>query len=452
MSNAKESLLTQLATLVGGVQFAAIPREHVEAAKLLVLDTIGCGLGASGCEPVQRLRSALTVVAGPQEEGATVWGTGERVRLDTAILANGALVRYLDFMDVYWAREICHPSENIPVALSCAEAQGSSGAALIEAVVGAYEVQVRLADAFSFESLGLHHVSAAGIVAPLVMAKLWGLPVAQAAQAAALCGFRHLTHAALVRGELSMAKAIGYASAASECVMWTRLAAQGFTGPMQLLEQLGVNGYLDLSHSTGAVRRVSLKQFPVQYTLQSPIEAALELRGLLDVTAIKELRIEVHADAARRTADPAKFKPANRETADHSLPCCVAMMLLDGKLDKHQFDSDRWQQADVGALMARIQVTPSQELEQRWPGGRPVRITATLHDGSERTVLVAVPLGDSTRPMDTGAITRKFMRLAEPLLGLKRAKDVVHQVDQLDQLADVRRLCRLLAPVPAAAQ
>lgn len=442
--NATPSLLTQLAVLVGGVQFASIPREHVEAAKLLVLDTIGCALGARGCDPVERLRPALAA-AGEKQEGATVWGTNQRVRLDSAILANGALVRYLDFMDVYWAREICHPSENIPVALACAEAQGSSGAALIEAVIGAYEVQVRLADAFSFESLGLHHVSAAGIVAPLVMGRLWGMPAAQAAQAAALGCFRHLTHAALVRGELSMAKAIGYASAASECVMWTRLAAQGFTGPMQLLEQLGVNGRLDLSHSTGAVRRVSIKQFPVQFTLQSPIEAALELRQHVGAAAIKSLRIEVHADAQRRTADPAKFNPANRETADHSLPCCVAMALLDGSLDKQQFDCGRWQQADVAALMGRIEVMPSQELEQRWPGGRPVRMTAVLQDGSERSVLVPVPLGDSTRPMDQGAITRKFMRLAEPVLGATQAQQVVQQVGQLERLRDVRALCGLLA-------
>jgi 2-methylcitrate dehydratase len=202
---------------------------------------------------------------------------------------------------------------------------------------------------------------------------------------------------------------------------------------------------MDLSHSTGAVRRVSLKQFPVQFTLQSPIEAALELRQQLGGAAIEKLRIEVHADAARRTADPAKFKPANRETADHSLPCCVAMALLDGRLDKQQFDAGRWQQADVAALMGRIEVTPSQELEQRWPGGRPVRMTAVLRDGSEHGVLVPVPLGDSTRPMDQAAITRKFMRLAEPVLGARQAAQVVQQVGQLERLPDVRGLCRLLS-------
>src|SRR3546814_1220837 len=57
--------------------------------------------------------------------------------LDSAILLNGTLVRYLDFMDVYWSRDICHPSENIPVALAAAQAAHCSGRELIEAIAAA---------------------------------------------------------------------------------------------------------------------------------------------------------------------------------------------------------------------------------------------------------------------------------------------------------------------------
>ncbi len=45
--------------------------------------------------------------------------------------------------------DICHPSENIPVALAAAQAAHASGRQLIEAIALAYEAQVRLADAFS---------------------------------------------------------------------------------------------------------------------------------------------------------------------------------------------------------------------------------------------------------------------------------------------------------------
>jgi 2-methylcitrate dehydratase len=381
------------------------------------------------------------------EDCATLIGSAETVSLESAILYNGALVRYLDFMDVYWAKDICHPSENIPVALACAQAARSSGQALIESIAAAYEVQMRLADAFSLEGSGLHHVSAAGFVAPLVMGKLWALPSAQLAHAMALGGFRHLTHASLVKGRLSMAKAIGYAVASSECVLSTRLAAQGFTGPLAVLEDMLVQGF-DLSPGTACARRVSLKQFPVQYTLQSPVEAALCLRDELNgrIDTIESLRVDVHTDVCRRTADTAKFNPANRETADHSMPCCVAMALLDGRLDTAQFDDDRWNTEEVRALMRRIRVEPSAEIEERWPTGRPARLVATLADGSTRSVLVEAPLGDASRPMDDAAITKKFLSLAVPVLGAERAQAVVHRVMALEDVPDVGALCALLQP------
>ena len=438
------ALTESIAAFVAGICYADMPREDVRAVKRLVLDTLGCALGAADCAPARMLQPWLRPPANGGDS-ATLIGSGRTVSLDSAILHNGAQVRYLDFMDVYWARDICHPSENIPVAIACAQAAHGSGQALIESIAAAYEVQLRLADAFSLEGMDMHHVSAAGFVAPLVMGKLWALPPSQMAHAMALGGFRHLTHASLARGTLSMAKAIGYAVAASECVLTTRLAAQGFTGPLAILDDMSVRGF-DLSPGTSSARRVSLKQFPVQYTLQSPIEAALQLYDALGarVEVIRELRIDVHADVCRRTADPAKFHPINRETADHSMPCCVAMALLDGKLDTPQFDQDRWNSSDVRSMMRRIRVEPSPELEARWPGGRPARLVATLVDGTSHSVLVEAPLGDASRPMDDDAVTRKFMSLAGPVVGLDRAHALVDRVMALEDLQDVNALFPLL--------
>lgn len=439
-------LLTEdIAGFSTGIRCADMPREDVEAIQRLVLDTLGCALGAVNCAPVRMLAPLLHAPFDRDDSAQLICGNGTAVGLESAILHNGALVRYLDFMDVYWAKDICHPSENIPVALAAAQAAHASGASLIEAIAAAYEVQVRLADAFSLEGIGLHHVSAAGFVAPLVLGKLWRLAPAPLAHAMALGGFRHLTHASLVKGRLSMAKAIGYAVASSECVASTRLAAQGFTGPLAVLDDMGVRGF-DLTPGTACARRVSLKQFPVQYTLQSPVEAALQLRAMLPggVAGISSLRIEVHADVCRRTADAAKRDPANRETADHSLPCCVAMALLDGRLETAQFDDDRWRADDVRALMQRIDVVPSPALEERWPTGRPARLVATLVDGTTRDVLVDTPLGDAQRPMDEEAIARKFLALAQPVIGEENSHAVVRTVRALDTLPDVGTLCALL--------
>jgi 2-methylcitrate dehydratase len=441
---AAETLVERLAVFAAGVRFEDMPHEDVAAIRRLVLDTLGCAIGAVGCEPVRLLAPMLRPPADARDT-ATLIGSGQRVDLADAILHNGALVRYLDFMDVFWARDICHPSENIPVALATAQAGHHGGRALIEAVAVAYEAQVRLADGFSLEGIGLHHVSAAGFVAPLIFGKLWGLHTRETAHAVALGGFRHLTAAALVQGRLSMAKAVGYALASSECVASTRLAAAGFTGPLGVLEGLGVQE-LDLSPGTGSARRVSLKRFPVQYTLQSPVEAALQLREKLGGRAdgIESITIEMHADACRRTADPAKFEPANRETADHSLPCCVAMALADGELTAGQFQSGRWQAPEVQALMKKIRCEPSATLEERFAGGRPARLSARIADGARHTILVEAPLGDATRPMNDEQLRGKFLALAGPVIGMDRAQRVADMVMALETVQDVGLLCALL--------
>jgi 2-methylcitrate dehydratase len=445
------TLVERLALFGAGLRFEDMPREDVAAIERLVLDTLGCAIGAVGCEPAQLLVPQLRPPSDARD-AAILLGSGQRVGLADAILYNGALVRYLDFMDVYWARDICHPSENIPVALAAAQAGRHSGRALIEAIALAYEAQVRLADAFSLDGIGLHHVSAAGFVAPLILGKLWHLGAPETAHAVALGGFRHLTSATLAQGRLSMAKALGYALPASECVASTRLAAAGFTGPLAVLEGLGVRE-MDLSPGTGSARRVSMKRFPVQYTLQSPVEAALRLRESLGgrVDGIESIAVEMHADACLRTADPAKFVPANRETADHSLPCCVAMALADGALTPAQFESGRWRAADVQAIMTKLTCEPSAELEERFAKGRPARLSARMKDGARHTILVEAPLGDAARPMNDEQLRSKFLAQASPVLGAVRAEQAADAAMALEKIDDVNSLCTLLAVSKQAA-
>jgi 2-methylcitrate dehydratase len=452
--NERRSLAEKLAQFCAGLRYADVSAASVAAIRRLVLDSLGCAVGALHAEPLRILADEVRPPAGAGDS-ATLIGGGA-VSLESAVLVNGALTRYLDFNDVYWARDVCHPSENIPVALACVEAAGGDGKRLVEAIAVGYEAQIRLADCFSFEAMGMHHVSAAGFVAPLVIGKARGMAAGPLAHALALGAYRHLTLSALADGRLSMAKTLGYGLPSMEALLTTRLAARGFTGPLDVFEGLWTSSRVqgdafsidrfDLGPGASRSERVSLKRYPVQYTLQSPVEAAIALRDRLQgrVHDIHELVVGVHGKTARRTADPAKYRPVNRETADHSLPCCVAMALLDGRLDHDQFDSGRWAQPDVAALMGRIRVEPSPELEQGWPLGRPAALRATLSDGTEQALTVEVPLGDVDRPMDEAQVEQKFRSLAEPTLGAARTDKVVQAVVQLEQLASVGSLMALL--------
>lgn len=444
------SITRKLATLACDVAYSKLQASTIIAAKRAILDALGCAVAAIGCEPAQIASRVLAKGAAD----VTVIGERGRASLERAVLVNGILVRYLDMMDVYWDKDVCHPAENIPLALACVESVNGSGKAFIEAVVAGYEAQMRLTHALSLQSRGMHHVTAAGIVAPLVIGKAWSLEPDVIEHAVALGGCRQFTLHALSKGGLSMAKAIGYPWSAMSSILAIRLAREGFTGPVHFLDWFSETGAdagtcdrSALEHDgTYLIERVSFKQFPVQFELQTPVEIALRLRDRIKSAAdIEAIEIDVPPVAMGRVADPAKFAPENRETADHSLPVCVAMALLDGKLTAQQFESGRWGAADIASIVSRIKVAPVTELAECYPHGRPAEIRVRLANGESLSDFQDVPTGDSERPMDDIAIDRKFMANAEEKIGRSHAREIVECVKRLETVNRVEELTHMLA-------
>jgi 2-methylcitrate dehydratase len=143
-------------------------------------------------------------------------------------------------------------------------------------------------------------------------------------------------------------------------------------------------------------------------------------------------------------ADPSKFRPANRETADHSLPACVAMALADGKLTDDEFAHERFLDADIVALLGKTKVAGSEDLSARFPRGRPAVIDVALADGTRHRAEIDVPLGDAARPFDERTVTEKFRELAEPAIGASGVHRVVELVGKLDMLTTLEPLMAAL--------
>jgi 2-methylcitrate dehydratase len=148
-----------------------------------------------------------------------------------------------------------------------------------------------------------------------------------------------------------MMKAMGLAATAADGVFATRLAAQGFTGPSGTLEWLwskmkpakkGLT--VDLEPARYRLPRVAFKRFPVQIELQALAEAGASMSTKITGRAqdIRAITVETYPGIIERVADPAKFRPQTKGTADHSLPVCLAMALLDGDMTVAQFEKDHW--------------------------------------------------------------------------------------------------------------
>ncbi|HEX3851146.1 MAG TPA: MmgE/PrpD family protein, partial [Polyangiaceae bacterium] len=143
----------KLAHFVTDARFEWLSERAREDLKARVLDSIGCAIGALRAGPIAAVRSLLPAADG----SCTLIGVGHGSP-EHATLYNGALVRYLDFMDIYMAkRHSGHPSDNFAPVLAAAELMGRSGRELLTALAVAYQVQARLLDEAPVESEGFDH-------------------------------------------------------------------------------------------------------------------------------------------------------------------------------------------------------------------------------------------------------------------------------------------------------
>lgn len=418
----------------------------------LVVDAIACAVAGARSDVVVRLGEGLRGFAGVTPPGlasqAVMLAIPGPTGVGAAIAMNTCMIRQLDLMDVFWDKDVCHPSEVVGAAFALGAALGSSGADVLAAVGAAYEFQVGLSRLAAYSAHGLHHVSAAGFIVPMVYGRLAGLPVTQVVNAAALGGTRRNVLGALSRGHLSSAKSLAYGLSAMEALTDVSLAVAGLSGPVSALgwylENLAgtkVSPSVFSGAGDGAILAVSLKQFPAQFALQGPIEAAIGAAadGPADAHPVS-ISVAAPASTLARTTDAGKLRPDNRETADHSLYSCVAMAVADGRVDVASMYAGRWADDDVVALAEVIEAIESAELDAQNPGGGPARVSISWSDGSVTDRTVIHPQGDARNPLDGASLREKFLSLTVPelgssgemlwdlLMGLPRSRDVTEIV------------------------
>ncbi len=440
------TLAERLARYSRAVSYRALPSEVVHEVKRRLIDTLGCALGGWESTPAKIARK----VAGPVgvRRGAALLGSARRTTEDLAAFANGTAVRYLDYNDTYLSKEPAHPSDNIPAALAAAEASGRGGKALIEAIVLGYEIQCRLCDAAALRPKGWDHVTYGAFSSALAAAKLWRLSEDKTIHALGLAGTPNQALRQTRVGEISMWKAAAFANAARNGLFAVELARLGMTGPAPIFEgEKGfmkvVSGAFDLPplHPAGPfkIMETYLKYFPVEYHAQSAVQAALLLRERMagGIDAVESITIrtpDISYEIIGR--DPEKWHPKTRETADHSLPYCVAVALMDGEVGLRQFGPRRLIDPKLHLLIQKVRVLSDPDLSAAYPGA--IANIVEIEAGGRRDVeQVDHPRGHPKNPMTDAEVEEKFRRLAGRLLSKGQIEKVLSRVWALEKVQSI---------------
>ena len=448
------TLAAKLAGYADRLRYDDLDAATVERVKVLVVDTLGCGLAAFDDAAVRICRGVALV---PGTGVSTIIGTERRTTPDLAAFANGAAFRNQDLNDIYVPPRAggqgAHPSDHIAACLAVAEAERASAAELITAIVLAYEINCRLGDAVDLAGRGWDPPVLSLPAVALAAGKLMRLSPDKLVQAVNLAVNDHIPLGQTRAQTLSDWKGLADAEANRNAVFAARLARAGLTGPSPIFE--GRWGFfklvagatdLDVDAFGGPgrefrVHRVGMKPYPVVVHAQTSVLAGAKLaHDVGDLGRIATIEIATTSRGFQMAgSEPEKWTPKTRETADHSLPYIAARAMLDGTISLKSYAPEKLHDPTVLALMRKISVKPDPALD-KFSGAPPVRITAVLNDGTRRVVGVDNMPGFPGEPMTRADVERKFRSNVEGRFSPQQADEVLTALWGLEQTGDLSAL------------
>ncbi|NQV36791.1 MAG: MmgE/PrpD family protein [Candidatus Marinimicrobia bacterium] len=444
----EKSISRQMAEFAVNLKYEDLPKDVIYEVKRYLYDSIGCAFGSMDTHDVNTVLEIYREMEGTPE--STVFGFGDKLPAVNTALINSLMIRALDFNDIYWKDDPSHPSDIIPAALSTGEKVDASMKDVIVAIVLAYEFEQRLC---LFAKPGVrerkwHHATLTQFVSPIVAGKILGLTVDEMVNAIGINGCHNHTIGCPTAGKLTMMKNTVDPMATQSGVFAALLAQKGFSGTEKVFE--GKEGFMDAFNGWDAknetmkptdmegrdgvsswawdvdalvgnlgsdykILECGMKAFPTEALTHTHISCALNamVNNDLDYTDIKEVKVTAFAQAYDILFDPTKYRPESRETADHSLPYCMAAAIVDKKITTQSFSDEKLKDPRIFEVIDKIIGEPSQEFEKMFPAKQPSRVVVTTNDGRKFEEYLEYPKGDPREPMSIDDLKNKFNSLSE---------------------------------------
>ncbi len=457
ISNEGRDALECLANYAISTRLRDLPSDVVEHAHHIFLDTLGVILG--GC--VEPQAAALASRLGSRDAGAcTLVGHDLRSSKLNAALVNGTAATWLDFDSGHRPPPgkpllpAAHPPVHlVPAALAAAEAEGASGAELLEALVVGYDVGARIGLASRLRAEihphgTYHNVSAASAAARLEGADATRMKntIALAVHMEIMPSFENAFQGCTVRNVYA---GVG----ATAGILAAQLAKANFTPQHDALGSIYgtiISPWLDperLVEGLGRQYEITqgfIKPFAACRFAHPAVEATEKLikKHPVDPDDIDAVEVMTFDWAASLNDQ----MPQTDLGAKFSVPWAVAAMLVRGSAGADEFRSAALRDERLRAIAARIRVREDPRYSAVTPQKRPARVTLKTRHGKVYTAEVERSGGGPDAPLPKEMVLNKFRSLAEPVIGHEQSEAVIDKVGTLGDIADIRDFTRLLIP------
>ncbi|MFC5451925.1 bifunctional 2-methylcitrate dehydratase/aconitate hydratase [Paenibacillus aestuarii] len=380
---APDQVLVDIADYVSS--YSIDSQEAWQAARLCLIDTLGCGLLALRYpECTKHLGPIVPGTVVPH--GAKVPGTSYQLDPVTAAFNIGCMIRWLDYNDTWLAAEWGHPSDNLGGILAIADYLSRSRAAegkapltmrsVLEGMIKAHEIQGVIALQNSFNRVGLDHVILVKVASTAVVSALLGLSQDEIVNAVsnawidgqALRTYRHAPNT-------GSRKSWAAGDATSRAVRLALMAQKGEMGyPSALTAKTW--GFYDVlfkgyelkfqqPYGSYVMENVLFKiSFPAEFHAQTAVECALLLHSQVKdrLDDIDRIVLTTHESALRIIDKKGPLhNPADR---DHCLQYMTAVGLIYGDLTADHYEDAVASNPSIDALRDKM-VTIEEERYSR---------------------------------------------------------------------------------------
>ena len=136
-----KNITQTIADFASSTRFEDLPSDVVDYAKLLILDTLICGLSAGRMPRTVMMHRLLDEFGGKEE--SVVFGSRRRYPAALASMANAEIMNCLDADDTFFTSSH-FAAFNVATALAEAERSNASGKDLVLAVVLGFDINARI--------------------------------------------------------------------------------------------------------------------------------------------------------------------------------------------------------------------------------------------------------------------------------------------------------------------
>ena len=448
----------KIAQFVSGLTYEKIPSEVRQRIKLLILDSLGCGIYAASKEHSQI--AVKGVMARDDSKLCGLWGTNQRVSAPSAALLNGTFVQGFELDDIHRKGAMHVGSTTLPAIVALSEVRGGmSGKRFLTAAVAGYEVGPRVGMCMGPNHLGQgwHSGATVGAFAGAASAAAClGLSEESTVDALGIAGTMASGIMAVQYG--SMVKRMNHGRSAQNGLYAGLLASTGYTGIKNVFES-EYGGFCttfsrqrewikweELTKGLGEHWETmydSLKFYSAAASNHTTLDAIRIMRDRKPFTADDVEKIIVHGSQVTKDHVFWKYEPSGSTNMQFCMPYIVATLLLEGDFFVDQCNEDKM--ADPERIKHSRKVEFIAEPEITKMGLRYyVRVEVILKDGTHMEETVEAQRGSETRFASEAEVVAKFEKLVKHVFPESQVSAIRDTVLGLEKVEDASALAKLL--------